>query len=254
MWYNINVSCIKPKLLAGKPLENVQLQGGEILQTIFPHVIAVTGHYGSGKTNFSINLAISIAKNGTSVTIVDLDIVNPYFRTADFSDLLDMQGIHVIVPEYANTNLDIPVLPASVDAAIAQKDGVVILDVGGDDAGAIALGRYAARIRDAGYDLLYVINENRYLTKTPKQPVSLLREIEQASRLAATGLVNNTNLGPSTDQEILRHSSAYADKVSALTGLPVRFTCIPEFCKSDMAHLNAFPIRRFVKMPWETNA
>ena len=129
MWYNINVSCIKPKLLAGKPLENVQLQGGEILQTIFPHVIAVTGHYGSGKTNFSNNLAISIAKNGTSVTIVDLDIVNPYFRP-----------------------------------------------------------------------------------------------------------------------------SAYADKVSALTGLPVRFTCIPEFCKSDMAHLNAFPIRRFVKMPWETNA
>ena len=182
MWYNINVSCIKPKLLAGKPLENVQLQGGEILQTIFPHVIAVTGHYGSGKTNFSINLAISIAKNGTSVTIVDLDIVNPYFRTADFSDLLDMQGIHVIVPEYANTNLDIPVLPASVDAAIAQKDGVVILDVGGDDAGAIALGRYAARIRDAGYDLLYVINENRYLTKTPEEAVSLLREIEQASR------------------------------------------------------------------------
>lgn len=217
----------------------------------FPHVVAVTGHYGSGKTNFSVNLAIAAAKNGISVTVVDLDIVNPYFRTADFSALLCEHGIHVITPEYANTNLDIPVLPASVDAAISQNSGLVILDVGGDDAGAIALGRYAQRMKNAGYDLLYVINESRYLTKTPEEAAAMLKEIEQASRLSATGLVNNTNLGADTKMELIQHSTGFADKVSLLTGLPVRFTCVPDFCIEGELPPDCFPVHRFVKAPWE---
>lgn len=226
-------------------------KGGDILQTAFPHVIAVTGHYGSGKTNFSVNLAISVSKDGVPVTIVDLDIVNPYFRTADFSVLLREHGIRVITPEYANTNLDIPILPASVDAAISQNDGLVILDVGGDDAGAIALGRYAQRIKNAGYDLLYVVNESRYLTKTPEEAAAMLAEIEQAARLKATGLVNNTNLGAATDLAIIRNSADFAGKVSALTNLPVRFTCVPESCAAQALLPDDFPVHRFVKAPWE---
>ena len=170
------------------------------MKTLFPHVIAVTGHYGSGKTNFSVNLAMAAAKDGIPVTVVDLDIVNPYFRTADFSALLCEHGIRVITPEYANTNLDIPVLPASVDAAISQNGGLVLLDVGGDDAGAIALGRYAQRIKNAGYELLY---------------------------------------------------AGFADKVSFLTGLPFRFTCVPDFCAAEELPPDFFPVRRFVKAPWE---
>lgn len=221
------------------------------MQTSFPHVVAITGHYGSGKTNFSVNLAIAAAKDGIPVTVVDLDIVNPYFRTADFSALLCEHGIRVITPEYANTNLDIPVLPASVDAAISQNSGLVILDVGGDDAGAIALGRYAQRMKNTGYDLLYVINESRYLTKTPEEAAAMLKEIEQAARLSATGLVNNTNLGADTNIELIRHSAGFADKVSFLTGLPVRFTCVPDFCITEELQPDCFPVHRFVKAPWE---
>lgn len=219
------------------------------MQINYKHIIAVTGHYGSGKTNFSVNLAIAAAKSGVPVTVIDLDIVNPYFRTADFSELLKENGISVITPVYANSNLDIPVLPASVDAALSQADRVVILDVGGDDAGAIALGRYAARIRNMDYDLLYVINESRYLTKTAEEAVSLLREIEGAARLQATGIVNNTNLGAETTANTVRKSAPFAEKVCGLTELPLRYTCIPEELSEENGGF--FAVKRLVKAPWE---
>lgn len=215
----------------------------------FKHIIAVTGHYGSGKTNFSVNLALEAARQGREVIVIDLDIVNPYFRTADFDTLLKEAGITLITPAYANSNLDIPVLPASIDGALSNTNAVVILDVGGDDAGAIALGRYAPRICNMEYDLLYVINECRYLTKTAAEAVELLREIEMASRLKATGIVNNSNLGKETTAETVRHALPFANEVCTLTGLPLTCTCIPEAEAAEYPEY--FPIRRFVKAPWE---
>jgi len=192
----------------------------------FKRISIVTGHYGSGKTNIAVNMALSLAAGGQrSVTVVDLDIVNPYFRTADCRPRLEKAGIRVIAPVYANTNLDSPVLPPEIGGVFREDGGFCVIDVGGDDAGAVALGQFASRAEAVGYDMFYVINGKRYLTREPSQTAELLREIEQSSRLRATGLINNTNLGEETSLSLVESSLPYAEAVSALTGLPLAFTC-----------------------------
>ncbi|MEG2429922.1 MAG: P-loop NTPase, partial [Oscillospiraceae bacterium] len=130
--------------------------------TNFKRISIITGHYGSGKTNVAVNLALQLKEQHEKVTIVDLDIVNPYFRTSDFTQMLSEKGIKVIAPVYANTNLDIPALPPSINSIFDNKDSFVIVDVGGDDAGAIALGQFSNRIKNSEYDMYYVINECRF--------------------------------------------------------------------------------------------
>lgn len=213
----------------------------------------ITGHYGSGKTNIAVNMALDMKKNGKKVTIVDLDIVNPYFRTADFQQMLEAQDIKVITPTYANTNLDTPVLPASVNAVFNDEESYIIIDVGGDDAGAIALGRYSNAIKEADYDLYYVINERRYLTKNAEEAVALLKDIEAVSRLKATKLINNSNLGEETTLATLENSLDFADKVSALSELPIAFHCIKKGLAQNEQEF--YPVQIFVKTSWskETN-
>lgn len=210
----------------------------------------VAGHYGSGKTNVSVNMAVRLAQQGKKVIIVDLDIVNPYFRAADFKDYLESLGIHVIAPTYANTNLDIPALPAEINTIFDTTDSHVIIDVGGDDAGAIALGRYSELIKSEDYDMYYVINENRYHTKNAGEALELLQCIEYCARVKATKLINNSNLGDETTVETLKHSLAFADELSEKTNLPLAFTCI----KSDLYEAaaaesipNLISIEMFVK-------
>ncbi|MEG0692771.1 MAG: P-loop NTPase [Oscillospiraceae bacterium] len=208
----------------------------------------ITGHYGSGKTNIAVNMALDLKKSGKNVTIVDLDIVNPYFRTADFQQMLEQHGIKVITPTFANTNLDIPSLPASVNAVFNDNDNYVIIDVGGDDAGGIALGRYANLIKKSDYDLYYVINECRYLTKDAHEAVELLAEIEAVTRVKATKLINNTNLGEKTTIDTLVHSLDFAKKVSTETNLPVAFHCINK--EINTKNYDFYPVNIFVKTAW----
>ena len=124
----------------------------------FQKIIIITGHYGCGKTNLAVNLALHLADGGEQVTIMDLDIVNPYFRTNDCKELFEERGIELVAANFASTNLDVPSLPGSVASKIRMGDGTIILDVGGDDAGAVALGQYAALIEEKGYEMLYVYN------------------------------------------------------------------------------------------------
>ena len=208
----------------------------------------ITGHYGSGKTNIAVNMALDMKKSGKNVTIVDLDIVNPYFRTADFQSLLESQGITVITPTFANTNLDIPSLPASVNTVFNDADNYVIIDVGGDDAGGIALGRYANLIKQSDYDLYYVINECRYLTKDADEAISLLSEIESVTRVRATKLINNSNLGEQTTLDTVVHSLEFATHVSAETSLPISFHCINKNLDAD--GYDFYPVDIFVKTVW----
>ena len=194
------------------------------------------GHYGSGKTNIAINYARALRLSGEQVTIADLDIVNPYFRTKDSAAALKAEGIDLVVSDFANSNVDFPALPKEIYALTAPVEqseqsnnrtiSRVVIDVGGDDRGALALGRYVPDIRAEGdYEMLAVVNAARPLTRTARDAVEVLREIEAASQLPFTGVVNNTNLGPQTTAETVLGSRAYADEVAALMGVPVRLTC-----------------------------
>ena len=185
------------------------------------------GHYGSGKTNIAINYALRLKEQGLPVTIADLDIVNPYFRVQDSEDLLKAHDIPLIVSEYAGTNLDAPAMPKEAYALVADPERYGVIDVGGDDRGALALGRYVPDIlAENNYEMLFVANKARPLTRTPEDALIVLQEIEQACSLPFTALVNNTNLGPDTTVQDILNSVQYMDELSALTGLPVKMTCV----------------------------
>ena len=215
-------------------------------------ITIITGHYGSGKTNFAVNLAVNAANEGKSVAIVDLDIVNPYFRTADFRKMFAEKGIKLIAPDFANSNLDIPSIQFDVEQLAASED-CLIIDVGGDDAGAVALGRYAEALAQYGDDLdmLCVVNQRRTLTATPDEAAALIYEIEAAARMKHTAIVNNTNLGCETTVDIVDQSRPFAEDISRRTGLPVKYTVYPENCAELTDAPDAFPARVYVRLPWE---
>ena len=213
---------------------------------VFKRISILTGHYGSGKTNLAVNFALDLAGQGKPVTLVDLDIVSPYFRSADFRELLESRGVRVIAPHYANTNLDIPALPAEIQSVFHQTDRMVILDVGGDDAGAIALGQFAPQIRQEDYDLFYVVNERRYLTRDVESALEVLREIEACSRLKATALINNTNLGEETTPELVVSSQGFAEEAAHKAGTPLALTA----AKRELAVPDAYPVEIYVRTAW----
>lgn len=188
-------------------------------------ILLVVGHYGSGKTNVAVNLALAYAAAGEKTALADIDIVNPYFRATDDVRELEEAGVLCVMPEFANTNLDIPSLPAALSSLC---DGTVraILDAGGDEDGAAALGGLRDRIAATGYEMLFVINACRPLTATPTEARELLREIEARCGLSATCVVDNTNLGDETDPSLLLSSEAYARETAALCGLPLAFRSV----------------------------
>lgn len=214
----------------------------------FRKINIITGHYGSGKTNVSVNMALDLAKKGEKVTVVDLDIVNPYFRTADFKELFGEHNISLTVPTYANSNLDIPALGFDMNG-IADREGYIIIDVGGDDEGAKALGRYRKVFEKYDTQMLYVINHCRYLTKEPAEALQLMYEIENASGMKCDGIINNTNLGRETDRDIVLGSVAYADEVCREAGLPLVAVT------AEAGYLDgidkAYPVNIYVKKLWE---
>ena len=160
------------------------------------------GHYGSGKTNIAVNYAIALAKEGKQVCIADLDIVNPYFRTADSDKDLAAAGVTLISPQFANTNVDLPALPAEAYRLVQDKSIYGVMDIGGDDRGAYALGRYVPFIKEEGnYRMVFVANFCRPLTTTAEEALEVMREIENACSLQFTDIINNSNLGPETTPE-----------------------------------------------------
>ncbi len=206
------------------------------------HII-ITGHYGSGKSNIAINLALEYAKKDKKVFLIDCDIVNPYFRSADSKELLEANGVGLIAPLYANTNLDIPALPPDIQKVFAM-DCIAIWDIGGDDAGAIVLGRYADSIKKDGYEMYYVLNFYRPLTETAEEMTDLMLEIEVSSKLKCTAIINNSNLGVDTDSKTVSDTFAEADIVAEKTGLPIKFTSVLTSLCSEFSdsRTDIFPI------------
>ncbi len=203
------------------------------------------GHYGSGKTNIALNYAFRLKEAGKPVTIADLDIVNPYFRVKDSEALLEMAGIQLICSRYAGSNVDLPAMPKETYALVADRSRWGVLDIGGDDRGALALGRYVPEILEENdYEFLLVANRSRPLTRTAEATLEVMEEITEACGLGFTALVNNCNLGPDTTAEDVLESGAYIEKLSRLTGLPVKMTCAKrELCPQLEGKIeNLFPI------------
>ena len=195
----------------------------------FKRVTLLCGHYGSGKTNVALNIAFLLKKCYNDVCIADLDIVNPYFRTKDSREELEKAGIKLIASEYAGTNVDIPALPQEMYSITDNKDMKAVIDVGGDDRGALALGRISpAILAENDYECLLVINKFRPLTPDAESTVEIMREIEYAGKIKFTGIINNSNLGEETTAEDIISSLEYANEVSRITGIPVMLTSVSE--------------------------
>ncbi|MBR4953348.1 MAG: hypothetical protein IKV47_02905 [Oscillospiraceae bacterium] len=203
------------------------------------------GHYGSGKTNIAVNYALHLAGKGLPVTVADLDIVNPYFRTKDSEKEFAEAGIELICSGFANTNVDLPALPQGIYSVIDRPDRYAILDIGGDDRGAYALGRIADGIKAEGnYEMLFVANFYRPLTRTPEEALEVMREIELAGKINFTGIINNSNIGEETTPDDVARTADKAAELGKLSGLPVVWTTVKETLYSSMQNTEGlFPLR-----------
>ena len=209
-------------------------------------VLLLCGHYGSGKTNIAVNLAQQIKREYPTVTLADLDIVNPYFRSKDSVADLEAAGIRLICSNYANSNVDIPALPPDLYALTDDRRMRAIIDVGGDDRGALVLGRLAPSILEENdYEMLMVINCYRPLTRDAASTVEVMREIEAAGGSRFTAWVNNSNLGVETTAEDVLASMRYAEEVAAMSGLPVVMTAADERLQKELQDKipNLFPLK-----------
>ena len=187
------------------------------------------GHYGSGKTNIAVNYAKRLAENGVKTALADIDIVNPYFRSADSKKELNALGVEVVSLPFANTNVDLPSLPSEVYGLVQRRDIHAVMDIGGDDRGAYALGRFAPYILEENdFDMLLVVNFFRPLTRKAEDVIEVIHEIETAAGMRFTGIVNNSNLGDETKASDVEKTAEEAKRLSQMTGLPLVFTSFDE--------------------------
>ena len=207
-----------------------------------------TGHYGSGKTEIAVNFALKLKEQHEKVVICDMDIVNPYFRTNDVKDFLTEKGIRVIAPDYACTNVDIPVLPGDILSVFSDREVYAVLDIGGDDDGAVALGQYYRYMKDEEYDMFFVLNALRPSTSSVEEVKVLAENIELMSRLKITGLINNTNLAYLTESKHLSESMDLSVKIAEALGVPLSYitgakdklSAVPDKYKDKLLTIDLF--------------
>ena len=201
------------------------------------------GHYGSGKTNIAVNYAFKLRGEGKDVCIADLDIVNPYFRTKDSEEELLAMGIKLVSSKYANTNVDLPALPAESYRLVQDKSTYGIMDIGGDDRGAYALGRYVDAIKaENDYRMAFVVNCYRPLTTTVEDALEIMREIEAACGLKFNCIVNNSNLGELTTPETLLDSVDFVERLSAATGLEIWMHTAESSVAKELSGIRVMPL------------
>ncbi len=211
------------------------------------------GGSGSGKTEISINRAIQLRRNGTEVALVDLDIVKPYFRSREKRVQLEEEGIALISSLERLIHSDLPALSPRIMGVLQNRDYTVIIDVGGDDEGAVALGRFKPYLPDGSYEMYMVINTRRPFSRDVRDIIRTMQKISSASRLKITGLVGNTNLGNETNWLHIKEGYRTLEDVAYETGLPIRFISLKEDLIEDSEDYDIplFPLKLFIKPPWE---
>lgn len=214
-------------------------------------VKAIVGHFGSGKTEIALNSAVYLRAQNRKVRLIDLDIVNPFFRSAEQKDMLASHGIEAIYPEFALSAVDIPVLGPEILRAFEPDGAVSIFDVGGDESGAAALGRYKPQLDAAGAEVYYVINPYRPRSCEIEQVLQMMELIKRTSRLEITGIIANPNLAGFTTMETLEEGRSLISEVSQKTGVPVVAECaLPKVLASGDTKWEAFSLTRYLKPEW----
>ena len=216
-------------------------------------LILFTGHFGSGKTEIAVNAAIRSAQSGQKTILVDLDIVNPFFRSTEVRDQLEAYGVQVISPNFAATTVDIPSLPAKIYSVFVDQSAKVIFDVGGDEVGAKALGQYFPYFQKEPYEMYYVINTKRPLSAKEEDILYMMQEVQNKSRLKVTHLINNTNLSYETKTCDIIEGQNLISKIAKSVKLPIAYITgvkgvleqLPEDLEGSL-----LPISIFMKPPW----
>ena len=214
----------------------------------------ITGHYGSGKTEFAVNMALAFAAKGEKTALADLDIVNPYFRSAEKRKLLEEHGVRVIATSFSGY-VDLPAVTPEVLTVFDDESYRGVLDVGGDPEGANLLGRYEEQLARAQFDLLCVINANRPETRNAEKAALYLRAIEEACGQKVTGIVNNTHLCRDTTAQDILKGAALSARVSKECGIPVAYHAMEEkfisLVKDQLGEGEIMPIEIYMCKPWE---
>ncbi|NLG53764.1 MAG: ATP-binding protein [Clostridiales bacterium] len=218
----------------------------------YKKITVFAGHYGSGKTNLAVNYALNLKSRGFDTALCDLDIVNPYFRSKDSERLLAERGIRVISSKFANTNLDVPAInPESYSIFAGDKKTYYVIDLGGDDRGAYALGRFSGFFAGLkSYEMIFVINMYRPETAAPEAAMSIMREIEAACRVKFTAIANNSNIGKATTRAHIANSVEYAERVAELSKLSIKMTCFMQGI-DGRDFPNPYPIKIYTKEIWD---
>ncbi|MDR1421786.1 MAG: hypothetical protein LBI64_02855 [Coriobacteriales bacterium] len=242
---------------------SIQLGSGSPIFSTAPWLTIIVGHYGVGKTNLSLNIARDLRALGNKVTLIDLDIVNPYFRSTDNRDFVEQRGIRLLGPVHGATNLDTPSLPPGINEALsaAGEGHAVIVDVGGDPDGARALGRYAAHIKALPHRMVDVVNFSRPEMASVKDNLELLSATELTSGLAHTEIVGNTHLKNLTTAELILASVAPTIEFSQQAHLPLAGITAPRALVAELEALLAadiatigvpvYPVDVIVGTSWE---
>ncbi len=198
------------------------------------------GHFGSGKTEMSINFALKAAAEGHVTTLIDLDIVNPFFRSSEVKDILDEHGIQLLAPNFARTTVDVPSLPPTIQGVFSREEGVVVFDVGGDPEGALALSRYKPYFDAVDFDLYFVINTRRPFTSQADDIIELMGQVEMHSRQKIKYLVSNTNLSYETTIEIIEEGIKIVEEVASRCQLPIAYVNVPRHLEDQLPKTYAY--------------
>lgn len=216
-------------------------------------ITIIAGHYGAGKTEFAVNLAITMARAGRRTALVDLDIVNPYFRSVERKAQLENQGVKVHVTSLEGKT-DVPALAPGIMSVFMDKELQSIIDLGGDPVGARVLGYYKPQIDGTPHDFWFLVNHNRPENSTTGKAIAYLKETEEASRQQITGLINSTHLGRETTAEDILRGDAFAAELADILDLPLIYTVGERKFQEELKGLLKgpfFPIDLYIVKPWE---